>query len=218
MDKLFIPGEILLPKAPDLSLWSVIACDQYTSQPEYWDGVDKKVGDTPSTLRMILPEAYLESRDNGAETEKINRNMEKYLAEGVFKAVPDSYIYIERGTLNGDTRRGLLGLIDLEAYDYRAASTSPIHATEGTVESRLPPRVKVREGAALELPHIIVFVDDPQNTVFDGIDGGEVLYDFELMENGGHLRGSRVSGEKAEKWKKPCPRWQNPNIWSAAMH
>ncbi|MEG0875876.1 MAG: DUF1015 domain-containing protein [Oscillospiraceae bacterium] len=202
MDKLFIPGEILLPKAPDLSLWSVIACDQYTSQPEYWDGVDKKVGDTPSTLRMILPEAYLESRDNGAETEKINRNMEKYLAEGVFKAVPDSYIYIERGTLNGDTRRGLLGLIDLEAYDYRAASTSPIHATEGTVESRLPPRVKVREGAALELPHIIVFVDDPQNTVFDGIDGGEVLYDFELMENGGHLRGSRVSGEKAEKVEK----------------
>jgi len=199
MEKLFIPGDILLPKNTDMGLWSVIACDQYTSQPEYWDAVDSRVGTAPSTLRLILPEAYLETRDTTGETEKINRTMTKYLTDGLFETVPDSYIYLERELTVGETRRGLVGLIDLEAYDYRSDAVSPVHATEGTVESRLPPRVKIREGAALELPHIVVFIDDPENTVLTGLDSGEQLYDFELMDGGGRIRGLRVSGNEAER-------------------
>lgn len=199
MDKLFLPGDILLPKDTDMSLWSVIACDQYTSQPEYWDEVDRRVGSAPSTLRLMLPEAYLELKDTAAETEKINAEMERYLNEGVFKTIENSFIYVQRDMTVGETRRGLVGLLDLEYYDYSAASDSPIHATEGTVESRLPPRVKVREGASLELPHIVVFVDDPENTLISGAESGETLYDFDLMDGGGHITGARVCGAAAEK-------------------
>lgn len=199
MDKLFIPGDILLPKNADMELWSVIACDQYTSQPEYWDNVAAKVGNTPSTLKLILPEAYLETKDTLAETEKINLMMKKYFDEDVFKTVENSYIYVERSLTVDKTRHGLVGLIDLETYNYRPDSVSPVRATEGTVESRLPPRVKIREGACLELPHIIVFIDDPENTVFKGLDEGEELYDFDLMDDGGHITGKRVHGEKADR-------------------
>ncbi|MEG0777497.1 MAG: DUF1015 domain-containing protein [Oscillospiraceae bacterium] len=218
MEKLFLPGDILLPKEADMTLWSVIACDQYTSQPEYWDAVEKKVGDAPSTLRLMLPEAYLETRNTAEETEKINRTMEKYLDDGVFKDVRDSYIYIERALPGGETRRGLLGLIDLEAYDYRAASVSPIHATEGTVESRLPPRVKVREGALLELPHIVVFIDDPENRVFGAIHGSETLYDFDLMDGGGHIRGERVCGTEAEKLQATLQGLAEPKYLEERYH
>lgn len=211
MNRLFIPGDILLPREADMKLWSVIACDQYTSQPEYWDEVDKKVGSAPSTLRLMLPEAYLEIRDCAAETEKINAAMRRYLDEGVFKTVENSFIYVERDLTVGEKRRGLVGLIDLEQYDYSAASTSPIHATEGTVESRLPPRVKVREDACLELPHIIVFVDDPENTMLEGVDEGETLYDFELMDGGGHIVGKRVFGERAQRVMLALEALSEPN-------
>ena len=211
MNRLFIPGDILLPREADMKLWSVIACDQYTSQPEYWDEVDKKVGSAPSTLRLMLPEAYLEIRDCAAETEKINAAMRRYLDEGVFKTVENSFIYVERDLTVGEKRRGLVGLIDLEQYDYSAASTSPIHATEGTVESRLPPRVKVREDACLELPHIIVFVDDPENTMLEGVDEGETLYDFELMDGGGHIVGKRVFGERAQRVMSALEALSEPN-------
>lgn len=199
MEKLFIPGDILLPNDADMGLWSVIACDQYTSQPEYWDSVDKKVGEAPSTLRLILPEAYLEIKDNLSETEKINKTMKEYLDSGVFKTIENSYIFVERELTVNETRRGIVGLIDLEEYDYRADSVSPIHATEGTVESRLPPRVKIREGACLELPHIVVFIDDPENKVFGSIEEGKKLYDFNLMDGGGHITGTRICGEAAER-------------------
>lgn len=199
MKKLFIPGDILLPEKAEYKLWSVIACDQYSAQPEYWKAVDKKVGNMPSTLRLMLPEAYLESRDTSEETEKINRIMEQYLDEGIFKTVENSFIYVERELTVGETRRGLVGLIDLEEYDYSANSVSPVHATEGTVESRLPARVRVREGACLELPHIVVFIDDPENIVFGNLDCGETLYDFELMDGGGNIVGKRVCGKAADK-------------------
>lgn len=199
MKKLFIPGDILLPANADMNLWSVIACDQYTSQPEYWDAVDKKVGDLPSTMRLMLPEAYLESRDTANETAKINESMEKYLADGIFNTIEKSFIYVERELTVSETRRGLVGLIDLEEYDYSADSKSAIHATEGTVESRLPPRVKVREGACLELPHIVVFIDDPENKVFGNVECSETLYDFDLMDGGGHILGKRVCGAGADK-------------------
>lgn len=198
MEKLFVPGDILLPKNADLALWSVIACDQFTSQPEYWDELDARVGEAPSTLRLILPEAYLESRDVTAETLKINEIMNRYLAAGLFETIENSYIYVERQVLSGVTRRGLVGLIDLEAYDYREDSRSPVHATERTVEDRLPPRVEIRRDASLELPHIVVLIDDPENKVLGGLLGGEPLYDFNLMDGGGHIKGCRVSGEKAK--------------------
>ncbi|MGI5978486.1 MAG: DUF1015 domain-containing protein [Oscillospiraceae bacterium] len=199
MEKLFVPGDILLPKNADPVLWSVIACDQYTSQPEYWADVDRRVGDNPSTLRMILPEAYLATHDADAERDKINATMHRYLEEGIFRTVENSFIYCERELTIGQTRHGLLGLIDLEAYDYRADSSSPVRATEKTVESRLPPRVQIRLQAALELPHIVVFIDDPENTVLGNVGQGETLYDFELMDGGGHIRGMRVTGADAER-------------------
>lgn len=211
MDRLFVRGDILLPKNADMKLWSVIACDQYTSQPEYWDKVSDEVGSSPSTLRLILPEAYLERCDEAAETQKINSTMETYLNSEVFKTVEQSFIYIERELTVGKTRRGLLGLADLEAYDYSPNSVSPIHATEGTVESRLPPRVKVRQGAALELPHIIVFIDDPENKVFGNICFGETLYDFNLMDGGGHIFGKRVFGSGADGVEETIAALGEPN-------
>lgn len=198
MDKLFLPGDILLPKDVDMSLWSVIACDQFTAQPEYWDTVEAQVGKNPSTLRLILPEAYLETRDVPAETEKIGRTMARYVQDGVFETVENAFIYVERALTVHETRRGLIGLVDLEAYDFRQDSCSPVRATEGTVESRLPPRVMVRKDACLETPHIIVFVDDPENTVFSAVGNGETLYDFDLMDGGGRIRGRKVSGADAE--------------------
>ncbi|MDR1131726.1 MAG: DUF1015 domain-containing protein, partial [Oscillospiraceae bacterium] len=210
MTSLFIPGDILLPGAVDMSLWSVIACDQYTAQPDYWDSVGERVGDAPSALRLILPEAYLRTKDAAAETDRINRTMEDYLSGGLFETCEDSYIYLERELSAGGTRRGLLGLIDLEAYDYRANSVSPVHATEGTVESRLPPRVKIREAAGLELPHIVVFIDDPENMVLGDLSIGDALYDFALMDGGGRVRGARVCGEKARRVQAALERLASP--------
>lgn len=199
MEKLFLPGDILLPKNADMQLWSVIACDQYTSDPEYWDGVSDRVGNAPSTLRLMLPEAYLETRDAPVERDRINDTMDRYLADGVFYTVTDSFIYVERDLTVGCKRRGLVGLVDLEAYDYRADSVSPVRATEKTVESRLPPRVQIRMQASLELPHIIVFIDDPENMVLGNVGQGETLYDFDLVDGGGHICGTRVTGANAEK-------------------
>lgn len=199
MEKIFVPGDILLPKDADMALWSVIACDQFTSQPEYWDGLDKKIGDNPSTLRLMLPEAYLEIRDESVETEKINAAMEDYLSGGVFETVENSFIYAQRDMTVGEKRRGILGLIDLEAYDYKAEAKTPVRCTEGTVESRLPPRVRVRRDAALEMPHVVVLTDDPGWTMFQGLEEGEILYDFDLMDGGGHIIGRRITGELAEK-------------------
>lgn len=215
MEKLFIPGDILLPKGADLALWSVIACDQFTSQPEYWDGLDKRVGEAPSTLRLILPEAYLEHRDVTVETLKINETMSRYLAEGLFETIENSYIYVEREVLSGVTRRGLVGLIDLEAYDYRIDSRSLVHATERTVEDRLPPRVEIRRDASLELPHIVVLIDDPENKVLGGLAGGESLYDFTLMDGGGRIKGCRISGEKAEGVEKALAALSDPAFITA---
>lgn len=199
MGKLFITGDILLPKDAGMEKWSVIACDQFTSMPEYWNEVDKRVGDSPSTLRLMLPEAYLGIKDSDAEAEKISSAMREYLDSGVFRTVENSFIYVEREMTVGGTRRGILGLLDLEGYDYASRSGSPVRCTEGTVESRLPPRVKVRQGAALEMPHVVVFADDPEWTMFKGLEKGEKLYDFDLMDGGGHIVGRRVCGRAAER-------------------
>lgn len=189
----------MLPKDADMTKWSCVACDQFTSEPEYWREAESIVGDAPSTLRMMLPEAYLDSCDRDAETRKIYAAMNDYVNRGIFRTVPDSFVYLERTTSGGALRRGLIGKLDLECYDWAPGTATPVRATEGTVESRLPPRVKVRAGAPLEMPHIMVFIDDPGDTVIPSAAGGEALYDFDLMLGGGHVRGSRVCGEHAER-------------------
>ena len=193
----FLPGEILLPRVEDLEKWSVIACDQFTSDPDYWARVSDYVGDAPSTLRLMLPEAWLGRPDRAELEAAILKNMEDYLARGLFRALPDSFLYLERTLSGGGLRRGILGLLDLEYYDYREDSCSPIHATEGLVTDRLPPRLRLRKQAALELPHLVVFCDDPAMTVMDcaGAAAGPLLYDTPLMEGGGRIKARRISGE-----------------------
>ncbi len=178
--------------------WSVIACDQHSSEPEYWDALDLMVGTAPSTLRMMLPEAYLD-RDISVEVSRINSVMRKYLEEGIFTELHDSYVYVERTLPSGVVRRGLVGAVDLNEYDYSKGSVSAIRATEGTVEERLPARVQIRRGAALEMPHIMIFIDDPGNHVFSSIRTRDPLYDFDLNCGGGHLAGYRVSGQDADR-------------------
>lgn len=202
MNRVFSRASFLLPQACDMNKWSVVACDQFSSQPEYWDALEKECAGIPSTLHLMFPEAYLSTRDQFEEALKINAEMDKYLAEGVFCEISDSYVYVERTLKNGAVRRGLMGVLDLDAYDYSKESASPIRATEGTIEERLPPRVRVREGASLEMPHIMVFIDDPAESVMTLLEGKTdempKLYDFDLCAGGGHIRGWQVCGKNAD--------------------
>lgn len=196
---IFKRANILIPSpSVEPEKWSVIACDQHSAEPEYWDALDRFVGSAPSTLRMMLPEAYL-AKDIEKEAEAIHRVMREYLESGVFEEVRDSYIYVERTLPTGTLRRGLVGLVDLDLYDYSSNSVSPIRATEGTVEERLPARVKIRSTAPLEMPHIMIFINDPENHVFSSVDPGQVLYDFELNCGGGHLTGRQITGAAADR-------------------
>lgn len=201
MSKVLSTGKILIPKDADLSKWSVVACDQYTSQPEYWNEVEAYVGDAPSTLHITLPEIYLEGDDVATRIENINANMKKYLDTGVFKEISGKYIYVERTQRDGIVRHGLMGVVDLEEYDYRKGSQTAIRATEGTVLERIPPRVRVRENACLELPHIMLLIDDRELTVIEPLDSEkanfEIAYDFKMMQDSGSIRGYIVD-EKAE--------------------
>ena len=204
MGELFRRAEILLPEEDiDMTKWSVVACDQFSAQPAYWEARKQEIGDKPSALHMMLPEAYLADSDPTAAARRIDRAMEEYLELGVFRTLPDSYVYVERTLQSGIVRRGLVGVLDLEEYDYSKDSVSPIRATEGTIESRLPVRVQVREGAALEMPHVMVFIDDPENTVMGQLSDNKhllpELYDFDLNGDGGHLLGRRVSGKAADR-------------------
>lgn len=219
MKRVFDRADILLPRDCDMTKWSVVACDQFSSQPEYWDALEQATAGVPSTLHLMFPEAYLDTHDQFAEAEKINAEMERYLAQGVFRTLKDSYVYVERTLCTGEVRRGLLGVLDLDAYDYAKDSVSPIRATEGTIESRLPPRVRVREGAALEMPHIMVFIDDPENRVMGLLDGIKAqmpeLYDFDLSADGGHIRGWQVSGTDADAAEKALDALADPAMLRA---
>ena len=199
----FYPSDILLPKTEDLTRWAVVACDQYTSEPEYWSRVDQFVGETPSTLRLILPESHLEDPDVEEQISAINSTMAEYQQSGLFRELPASLIYVERTQQNGAVRQGLVGMVDLEEYDYTPGSSTLIRATEGTVLSRIPPRVKVRRNAELELPHIMLLIDDPENTVIQPLANqtGEMeqVYDFDLMEGGGHLAGWRLGDSQLKQ-------------------
>ena len=197
--KYFYDAEIMLPQNVDYEKWSVVACDQYTSEPEYWRNVEECVGEAPSALNIIFPEIYLSEPEG--RIERINRTMEQYLREGVLRSLPESMIYVERTVGHGRVRRGIVGAVDLEDYDFQKGSSSLIRATEGTVLERIPPRVKIREKAPLELPHIMLLIDDPEKTVIEPLaeDAGEKLYDFDLMQKSGHLTGYRLSREKQKE-------------------
>lgn len=190
---IFNSADILLPQNIDFSKWSVVACDQYSSEPEYWKRAKEIAGDSPSTLNIIYPETYLNEADGDKRIENINFTMEKYLDDGVFTEYKDSLIYVERTQKNGKIRRGIVGTIDLESYDYSVGSTSLVRATEGTIISRIPPRQKIRRNAPLELPHILMLADDRKKEIIEPLaditDKLTKVYDFELMQGGGHIKG-----------------------------
>ncbi len=194
----FKPTDILLPENQNMEKWSVVACDQYTSEPEYWNSVEKFVGTENSTLNLILPEIYLEADNNEEKIEEIHNNMDKYLESGVFKKYSNSLIYVERQLLDGSIRKGIIGAMDLEDYDYSVGSKSLIRATEGTVTSRIPPRLKVRNNASLELPHILILINDSSKNIVEGINKEELeqVYSFDLMKNGGKIEGYLIKDTK----------------------
>ena len=189
------PADIMLPdfNVVDGQKWAVIACDQYTSEPEYWEETKKIVGDSPSTLSIIIPEVYLSSADTIIP--KVNQKMVEY-EKSVLKTYKNSMIYTERLQRDGRVKRGLIAMVDLEDYDFSKGSTSLIRATEGTVLERIPPRVKVRRDASIESPHIMVLIDDDKKTVIEPIadkkESLEKIYDFTLMQGGGSVKGYLV--------------------------
>ncbi len=194
---IFKPADILLPKNAEMEKWSVVACDQYTSEPQYWQEVEEIVGEAPSTLRLTLPEIYLEDEDAPEKIAAIKRAMEDYAPR--MQKIENSFVYVERTLSGGRVRRGLVGVVDLEGYNYEKGAKSPIRATEGTVVERIPPRLRVREGAVLELPHIMILIDDREKTVIEPVEKGEKLYDFPLMMGGGHIKGYRVCGAECTR-------------------
>lgn len=199
----FFPADILLPQGVDMTKWAVVACDQYTSQPAYWEDVENFVKNAPSTYNIVLPEIYLNNKNVDEKIKNINAKMKEYESE-ILKCFNDSYFYIERTQRNGKVRKGLIGMIDLDSYEYEPKNSAKIRATEGTVSERIPPRVKVRENADLELPHVLLLIDDRDDIVFKSIKKGEKLYDFDLMQSSGHILGYKVlnNGEIANAFLK----------------
>jgi hypothetical protein len=193
-----IPRLLLPNPSVDFHRFSVIACDQFSAQPEYWQRVEDLVGDAPSALRLMLPEAYL-AEDNDARIKQINRAMEQYLSSRVLVGIGETLVYLRRRTTRG-LRRGLVIALDLEQYDFSRDSKSLIRATEGTILDRLPPRVRIRRDAPIELPHTMVLIDDRKDELMGALEHSrpdlECLYDFTLMQGGGRLSGYRVDDPK----------------------
>lgn len=198
----FLPADILFPQVDSMEKWAVIACDQFTSDPAYWERVRANAADAPSTINLILPEAELGTEKEAEHTALINRTMAEYLKDNVFRTLKNAFVYVERTLENGSVRKGLVGMVDLDAYDYSTGSTSAIRATERTVVERIPPRMRVRRDAPVELPHILMLCDDHDKVLIEPIaarkDALSKLYDFELMEGGNHIAGWLVDGAEAQ--------------------
>lgn len=190
MNAIKIP-QILLPKDADMELWAVNACDQFTSDKKYWSQLDALVGDNPSTLRLIFPEIYLKDKPE-ERIKEINAHMRDYIYGGVFEEIQGGFILVERTTQSGK-RTGIVLAIDLEEYDFNQGSKALIRSTEATILERIPPRVKIREHAPIELPHVMLLYDDKENEVLGSVKRGKVLYDFELNMDGGHVKGTYIS-------------------------
>jgi hypothetical protein len=197
-----IPQVYLPRSSTNLTKWAVIACDQFTSEPEYWQEVEGIVGDAPSTLNLVFPEVHLEKPGEEERIKNIQASMRKYMEKGVLQ-LREGFIYVERTVgSSGKIRKGLMLCLDLERYDYKKGSLSLIRATEGTIVDRLPPRIKIRQGAMMELPHILVLIDDPKRTVIEPLSVAKSklakIYDFDLMLDSGHLTGYQVDDEDFE--------------------
>lgn len=199
---IFKPADILLPKDAPMEKWAVIACDQFTSDAGYWQRVKENAAGSPSTINLVLPEALLGTPEEESHTALINKTMAEYVEQGVFTTYPGSYIYVERTMENGTIRKGLVGMVDLEEYDFNEGSTANIRATEKTVIERIPPRVRVRKDAPIELPHIIMLCDDHDKVLIEPItakkESLKKVYECDLMEDGGHVAGYLVDGKDAE--------------------
>ena len=200
---LHIP-EIMLPKeGTDYFKWAVVACDQFTSEPEYWDKVEEIVGDAPSTLRLMLPELYLDKPGEAERIKDIRATMDKYLEDGTLRKMAPGCMLIKR-TAEGRSRLGLVIATDLEAYDFNKGSTSLTRATEGTVVERIPPRLRIRGDAPIEMPHILILIDDPDKSVIEPLADApkEVIYDTDLMMDGGHITGCFIEEKDLEGAKE----------------
>ena len=202
----FLPADILLPRDVPMEKWAVIACDQFTSDQKYWDRVRANAAGSASTINLILPEAELGTPKEAEHTAVINKTMGEYLKNDVFVCYPHSLVLVERTLENGSVRLGLMGMVDLDAYDYSTGSTSAIRATEKTVVERIPPRQRVRRDAPLELPHILMLADDHDKVLIEPIATKKAqlkkLYDFDLMEDGGHIVGYLVEGEEVKAFEQ----------------
>ena len=203
MNAIKIP-ELLLPKDAKMELWACNACDQYTSDYAYWEKLDKLVGSAPSALRLIFPEIYLKDKPE-ERIKAINAQMRNYVDSGVFRQVEGGFVLVERATQSG-VRTGIVLAIDLEAYDFAVGSKALIRSTEATILERIPPRVKIREKAEIELPHVMLLYDDKQNAVLNAVERGQTLYDFDLNMGGGHVKGTYVKNaeEVAQAFYKLC--------------
>lgn len=194
-------ANILIPKKDvDLYKYACVACDQFTGDKEYWDKVDSLSKNAYSTYNITFPEIYL-GKDNDARIKNINKTMNEYLEKDIFEEIENSVIYIERTLNDGKIRKGLVLACDLEAYEYKKGTKSLIRPTEGTIEDRLPPRVKIRENAPLELPHIMLLVNDEKNLLIESIEEKDItlLYETELMQSGGSIKGYKLSSAKAKE-------------------
>ena len=193
MSCISVPKILIPSKGVDSNKWAVIACDQFTSEPGYWEETNQYVGTAPSTLRITFPEVYLNQNNAEEITQNINQTMKQYISDGILTELPEGFILTERFTGGEYARRGLMAAIDLEEYDYTVGSHSLVRPTEKTVVDRIPPRVNIRKHASIEVPHIMILIDDPNHTViepmFDKLDQLEQLYSTDLMQNGGHING-----------------------------
>ena len=217
----FKTADILIPKE-QLEKWAVIACDQFTSNDDYWDKTEEFVGDANSTLRITFPEIYLEKVDNQTKINEINSCMVDYLNKEIFNEYKDSMIYIERTQPDGRIRQGIVGAVDLEAYVYQKGSKKLIRATEGTIIERIPPRVKIRKDASLESPHIILLIDDIDKKIIEPLAQNKhkmtKIYDFDLMMGGGHICGYLIDSNNVERiiseFENICQSSENPLLFA----
>lgn len=216
MQNHFRACDIMLPKDCNYSKWAVIACDQHTSEPKYWEDVRKYIGKDPSTLNMFFPEAEL-SRVTEHFLDNLSQNMQNLLDDGSFKTYRDSYIYVERTLLNGEVRQGIVGVIDLEYYDYAPKDNTKIFATEATVLQRVPPRIALRKRSSMEFSHTVMFCDDKSLSIIESIGAFkeklEKLYDFDLMTNGGRITGYLLNGKYAEEFEQRISKYEEENAY-----
>ncbi len=216
MGKYFKAADILLPGKCDFERWAVIACDQFTSDKAYWKRVRTKADGVPSTLHMILPEAEL-SQATPESIDRINACMRRYLAEGVFTQYQDSYVYVERTLQNGQVRQGVVGMLDLEHYEYDPSLHPMISATENTVLERIPPRVAVRKDAPVELTHVLLLCEDCTHELIEAVAAQKEqlpkLYEFDLMEGGGHIAGWLLSGDAAQRFGAAVSAYEQEHVY-----